>query len=83
MDPALHARSSSHQKCGRKCSVNTRLIRVLVASLTLMWIGFAGARGKDVTLTYLEGQVVTTIDPAKYTDESSHHAIINMYDPLL
>ena len=63
--------------------MNTRLIRVLVALLALMWIGFAGARGKDVTLTYLEGQVVTTIDPAKHTDESSHHAIINMYDPLL
>jgi peptide/nickel transport system substrate-binding protein len=66
--------------------VNTALIRVLVASLVLMWTGLAGAQGppgKDVTITYLEGQVVTTIDPAKHTDESSHHAIINMYDPLL
>ncbi len=41
------------------------------------------AQGKDVTFTYLEGQVVTTIDPAKHNDESSHHAVINMYDPLV
>jgi ABC-type transport system substrate-binding protein len=67
----------------RRCPVTTQLIRVLVATLALMCTGLAVAQSKDVTLTYLEGQVVTTIDPAKHTDESSHHAIINMYDPLL
>ena len=41
--------------------MNTRLTRVLVASLALMWPGFAAAQGKDVTLTYLEGQEVTTL----------------------
>ena len=43
----------------------------------------AVAQSADVAMTYIEGQVVTTIDPAKHTDESSHHAVINMYDPLL
>ena len=65
--------------------MNTPLTRVLVASLVLLWTGLAAAQAtaKDVPFTYLEGQVVTTIDPAKHTDESSHHAVINMYDPLL
>jgi peptide/nickel transport system substrate-binding protein len=45
--------------------------------------GPAVAQAPDVAMTYLEGQVVTTIDPAKHADESSHHAVINMYDPLL
>ena len=38
---------------------------------------------KDVTFTYLEGQVITTADPAQHTDESSMIAVVNMYDPLL
>ena len=63
--------------------MTTHLTRVLVVSLALMWAGLAGAQSKDVALTYLEGQEVTTIDPAKHTDESGHHAVINMYDPLL
>ncbi len=33
--------------------------------------------------TYLESQEVTVIDPALHTDESSLHAVINMYDPLV
>ncbi len=62
-------------------------VRLLTVSLTLA-LGLAGAatasaQARDVTMTYLEGQVVTTIDPAKHTDESSHHAVINMYDPLI
>ena len=48
-----------------------------------MWSVAVGAQVKDVAMTYLEGQEVTTIDPAKHTDESGHHAVINMYDPLL
>jgi peptide/nickel transport system substrate-binding protein len=66
--------------------VPTRLTRMLIASFVLLWTGLAWAQspqGKDVALTYLEGQEVTTIDPAKHTDESGHHAVINMYDPLL
>ena len=59
----------------------------LILALTLALVGAlaatASAQGKDVTFTYIEGQVVTTIDPAKHNDESSHHAVINMYDPLL
>lgn len=56
---------------------------VLTAALILALAATAGAQGRDVTFTYIEGQVVTTIDPAKHADESSHHAVINMYDPLL
>jgi len=63
--------------------VTTRLIRILVALLALVWGVPVGAQVKDVAMTYLEGQEVTTIDPAKHTDESGHHAVINMYDPLL
>jgi peptide/nickel transport system substrate-binding protein len=59
------------------------LTRVLVALLALAWSVPVLAQGKDVAMTYLEGQEVTTIDPAKHTDESGHHAVINMYDPLL
>ena len=66
--------------------MNTPLTRILIASLVLAWTGLAAAQGppaKDVSFTYLEGQEVTTIDPAKHTDESALHAVINMYDPLL
>ena len=38
---------------------------------------------EEVVFTYVEGQVISTIDPAKHVDESSLHAVINMYDPLL
>jgi peptide/nickel transport system substrate-binding protein len=56
----------------------------LLASLSLLALAAgAEAQGRDVPFTYLEGQEVTTIDPAKHTDESAHHAVINMYDPLL
>ncbi|MBI3454507.1 MAG: ABC transporter substrate-binding protein [Candidatus Rokubacteria bacterium] len=41
------------------------------------------AQRRDVAFTYLEGQAVTTIDPAKHTDESSLHGVINMYDALV
>jgi peptide/nickel transport system substrate-binding protein len=57
--------------------------RLLGVVLVLASATVASAQGKDVTFTYIEGQVVTTIDPAKHTDESSHHAVINMYDPLV
>lgn len=41
------------------------------------------ALAKEIVMTYLEGQVIGTIDPAKHTDESSLHAVLNQYDPLL
>ena len=56
---------------------------VLALALANGSTGRAVAQSPDVAMTYIEGQVVTTIDPAKHTDESSHHAVINMYDPLL
>ena len=56
---------------------------LLTVGLALAFPAGAGAQPKDVTMTYIEGQVVTTIDPAKHTDESAHHAVINLYDPLL
>lgn len=59
------------------------LALLVAAALVGAWPAGVAAQGGDVTMTYIEGQVVTTIDPAKHTDESSHHAIINMYDPLL
>jgi len=42
-----------------------------------------GTKSEKVVFTYLEGQVIGTIDPAKHVDESSLHAVINLYDPLL
>lgn len=56
---------------------------VIVLALATGPAGRAVAQSPEVAMTYIEGQVVTTIDPAKHTDESSHHAVINMYDPLL
>lgn len=50
----------------------------LVALGIVLGIAFA-----QVSFTYLEGQEIPTIDPAKHTDESSLHAVINMYDPLV
>lgn len=63
--------------------MRSRMLVTVVAALVLGSAVVAAAQGKEIAFTYIEGQVVTTIDPAKHTDESSHHAIINMYDPLL
>lgn len=49
---------------------------VLLAALLA---GFALAN----TMTYIESQEVTVIDPALHTDESSLHAVLNIYDPLV
>src|SRR5262249_24286416 len=59
------------------------LSRSLLGCLLVLAPANLLAQGKDVTLTYIEGQAVTAIDPAKHTDESAHHAVINLYDPLL
>jgi peptide/nickel transport system substrate-binding protein len=63
--------------------MRARIAELWAGILVLALAAGAAAQGKDVTFTYIEGQVVTTIDPAKHSDESSHHAVINMYDPLL
>jgi peptide/nickel transport system substrate-binding protein len=63
--------------------MRTRIGSLLAGLLVLALATGAAAQGREVTFTYIEGQVVTTIDPAKHVDESSHHAVINMYDPLL
>ncbi|HEV8310362.1 MAG TPA: ABC transporter substrate-binding protein [Methylomirabilota bacterium] len=64
-----------------------RLVSPVIALLILAGVvalpAVAAAQAKDIAVTYLEGQAVTAIDPAKHTDESAHHAVINMYDPLL
>lgn len=36
-----------------------------------------------VTMTYIEQQIITAIDPQAAVDESSLHNAINLYDPLL
>jgi len=59
------------------------LSRSLLGCLLVLLPANLLAQGKDVTFTYIEGQAVTAIDPAKHTDESAHHAVINLYDPLL
>jgi peptide/nickel transport system substrate-binding protein len=38
---------------------------------------------KEVAFTYIEQQIVTAIDPQAAVDESSLHAAINLYDPLV
>jgi hypothetical protein len=50
-----------------------------VAALLFALVGFASAE----TMTYIESQEVTVIDPALHTDESSLHAVLNIYDPLV
>lgn len=44
-------------------------------------VGLLTANGQ--TMTYIESQEVTVIDPAVHTDESSLHAVLNIYDPLV
>lgn len=51
----------------------------LIGSLALV-LGLAQAQG---TFTYLAGQEIPTIDPAKHTDETSTQGVINLYDPLV
>ncbi len=38
---------------------------------------------REVPFTYIEQQIITSIDPAGAVDESSLHSAINLYDPLL
>ena len=78
-------RAARNGRKGGSVSTHRQLLRVLILVLTfpMAWSGMAHGQVREVTFTYLEGQAVTTIDPAKHTDESAHHAIINMYDPLL
>ena len=45
--------------------------------------GESSQKSDAVSLTYLEGQIITTADPAQHTDESSMIAVVNLYDPLL
>ena len=55
---------------------------------TLILLGFAllisllGSAFAE-EFVYLEGQEITVVDPALHTDESSLHAVINVYDPLV
>ena len=61
------------------CSMKMIRLVVLGLALALAMLGSAFAS----EFVYLEGQAVTVVDPAKHTDESSLHAVINMYDPLV
>lgn len=54
-------------------------LKALILALLLALTG--SVLGQD--FTYLESQEVTVIDPALHTDESSLHAVINIYDPLV
>ena len=53
-------------------------LKVILLALLLL---VSGAYAQS--FTYVESQEVTVIDPALHTDESSLHAVINMYDPLV
>ncbi|UCH26622.1 MAG: hypothetical protein JSV66_02945, partial [Trueperaceae bacterium] len=57
------------------------MIRLVVLGLVLALAMLGSAVASE--FVYLEGQAVTVVDPAKHTDESSLHAVINMYDPLV
>lgn len=54
--------------------------RLLLVGMAILVFGMAHAQ---VTFTYIEGQQIPTVDPAKAVDESSLHAVINTYDPLV
>jgi len=51
-------------------------------SLVLL-VGLLAGLAFANTMTYIESQEVTVIDPALHTDESSLHAVLNIYDPLV
>jgi peptide/nickel transport system substrate-binding protein len=54
------------------------LPRIIALALALVL-----GSGLAYEFTYIESQEVTVIDPALHTDESSLHAVLNMYDPLV
>ncbi|MEM4846846.1 MAG: ABC transporter substrate-binding protein [Thermosphaera sp.] len=51
--------------------------------LLVVLLSFTGWAMAQREFIYLEGQEIPTIDPAMHVDESSLHAVINMYDPLV
>ncbi len=60
---------------------------MLIAAAVALTIGGTPAlvlsQPREVPFTYIEQQIVTAIDPQAAVDESSLHAAINLYDPLL
>ena len=56
-------------------------MKIKVVYLALLFALLSSVFAQD--FTYIESQEVTVIDPALHTDESSLHAVINMYDPLV
>jgi peptide/nickel transport system substrate-binding protein len=68
-------------------TVRTRSLAALGAAALGLALAFApspaGSQPREVTFTYIEQQIVTSIDPQGAVDESSLHAAINMYDPLV
>lgn len=67
---------------GVRKAIAAMVATVAVLAGTVLSAGLAMAQ-EPIVMTYLEGQVIGTIDPAKHTDESSLHAVLNQYDPLL
>lgn len=57
------------------------VVRILASLALVLVTGTSLAQQQD--FTYLESQEVTVIDPALHTDESSLHAVLNIYDPLV
>jgi len=64
-----------------------RFLAVLVAvalALTVWAIPtLVLSQPREVLFTYIEQQIVTAIDPQAAVDESSLHAAVNLYDPLV
>jgi len=60
-----------------------RVVRTFWLAIVLAWVVLMGVAQAQVTFTYLAGQEIPTIDPAKHTDETSLHGVINLYDPLI
>ncbi|MDR7521259.1 MAG: ABC transporter substrate-binding protein [Armatimonadota bacterium] len=59
-----------------------RLGAVVLVALLLL-VPLQARSQPPVTMTYIEQQIITAIDPQAAVDESSLHSAINLYDPLL
>ncbi len=62
-----------------------RLPAIGAAAAVVLAVGTTPAPvlSQEVSFTYIEQQIITSIDPQAAVDESSLHSAINLYDPLV
>ena len=64
-----------------------RVPAIVAAAAVVLAVGTTAApvlsQSQEVSFTYIEQQIITSIDPQAAVDESSLHSAINLYDPLV